>query len=120
MCTAAPVVRFDPRRARIQVGGGLALQELLGEPDMPDLYVDAVRIAVGAYGFVLEMGVQGVPDTAASEAPPVKRLARIRMSPQHALIVARLLTKNVQIYQDKIGRIQLPPEAFKALDLDPE
>lgn len=98
----------------------MALQELLDEPDIPDLYVDTIRIAVGVFGFVLEMGMQGVPDTQQSEAPSVKRLARVRMSPQHALVFARLLNKHVDAYQEQVGKIQLPPEAFTDLGLEPE
>lgn len=96
------------------------MQDLLGEPDVPDLYVDSVRIATGVFGFVLEMGIQGVPDTEQSELPPVKRLAVIRMSAQHALVVSRLLGKHVELYQQKVGKIALPAEVFRSLGLDPE
>jgi hypothetical protein len=94
--------------------------DFLSEPDVPEYYSDAVRIAVGAYGFLIELGVQGPPDTPSSELPRVKRLALVRMSPQHALILARLIEKNVKIYQDTFGKIQLPAAVFEGLDLPPE
>jgi hypothetical protein len=96
------------------------VEQLLGPPeDVPDYYVDAVRIAVGAYGFVLELGAQGIGDTPVSEKPPTKRLAVIRMSPQHAMILAKLLQKNVAAYQQNYGPISLPDEMFRTLGLEP-
>ena len=96
------------------------VEQLLGpQEDVPDYYVDAVRIAVGAYGFVLELGVQGIGDTPGSERPPTKRLALVRMSPQHAMILARLLQKNVAAYQQKFGSITLPDELLRDLGLEP-
>ncbi len=97
------------------------VEQILGSyEETPEFYVDSVRIGVGPYGFMLELGTQGVADTPASERPPVKRLAVVRMSPQHALILSRLLQKNVAIYQDTIGKISLPEGMFRELNLDPE
>lgn len=99
---------------------GMAEQIFGQREEPPDLYVDSVRIAFGAYGFVLELGVGGIADTPASEKPPTKRLALVRMSPQHALILSRLLERNVAIYQDRIGKINLPAEMYRDLELDPQ
>ena len=86
----------------------------------PDFYVDSVRIAFGPYGFVLELGVQGLADMPGSERPPTKRLALVRMSPQHALILSKLLANNVATYQQKIGKITLPDGLYRDLGLEPE
>jgi hypothetical protein len=96
------------------------MQELFGQEDVPDLYVDSVRLAVGPYGFVLDLGVQGLPDTPMSETPPVKRVAVVRMSPQHALVLARILAKNVRIYEEQIGKISLPGKMFEDLGIESE
>ena len=97
------------------------VEQLLGPPeDVPDYYVDSVRIAVGPYGFVLELGAQGIGDVPGSERPPTKRLSLVRMSPQHAMILAKLLQKNVTAYQQKFGTITLPEGLFRELGLDPE
>ena len=96
-------------------------EQFLSSPDEPtDIYVDSVRIAFGPYGFVLELGTTGITDTPASERPPVQRNAVVRMSPQHALILSRLLGRNVARYQEEIGKINLPAELYKQFDLDPE
>jgi hypothetical protein len=94
------------------------MQDILHEPDVPDLYVDSVRIGIGAYGLVLELGIQGLADTPASEVPAIERLALVRMSPQHALVFAKLLQKNVDLYQEKIGKINLPPDMLKNLGIE--
>ncbi len=96
-------------------------EQLLGSPDeLPDLYVDSVRVAVGPYSIVLELGTTGVGDTPGSERPPIRRIALVRMSPQHALILSKLLQKNMVLYQEKIGKIDLPAELYEELKLDPE
>ena len=87
------------------------------EGDVPELYVDSVRVGVGLYGFILEMGIQGMPNEAGSEEPPIKTLARVRMSPQHALILSRILRKNVAAYQTNVGPIVVPRELLEKLGL---
>jgi len=88
--------------------------------EVPDYYVDSVRIGVNLYTFILELGRQGVRDAPGSEPPPTKRLALVRMSPQHALILAKLLQKNLRTYQDEIGRIQVPEQIYRDLGLEPD
>ena len=96
------------------------VKDLFRDESSPEFYVDSVRIGVGAYGIVLDIGVQGVQDTPMSERPPVRRLAIIRMSPQHALIFSKLLQKNLVSYQEKVGRINLPSQLYEELGLEPE
>lgn len=96
------------------------MEQILGPTeDTPDYYVDAVRIAVGPYGFALELGIQGIGDAPGSEKPPTKRLALVRMSPQHAMILSKLLQKNVTAYQEKFGPIVLPDDMFRELGIEP-
>jgi hypothetical protein len=97
------------------------MEQILGPAeDVPDYYVDAVRIAVGPYGFVLELGIQGIGDAPGSEKAPTKRLAMVRMSPQHALVVSKLLQKNVARYQQQFGRITLPDDMYRELGIEPD
>ncbi len=76
--------------------------------DPPEFYVDSVRIAANLYSFVFELGVQGVPDTAASEAPQIQRVATVRMSPHHAVAFHKLLTDHLAKYQNDVGPINIP------------
>lgn len=96
------------------------VKELFGSEEVPEYYVDSVRIGSGAYGFALELGVQGLQDTPNSEIPGIKRVAIVRMSPQHALILAKLLRQNVDAYQSKVGPILLPRALYESLGLEPE
>lgn len=49
----------------------------------------------------------------------VRPVANVMLSPQHALVVARLLTKAVEEYQQRIGQISLPPRLLNDLGLEP-
>ncbi len=96
--------------------------EMLGSPfeEAPDFYVDSVRFGIGPYSFILELGAQGLADTQASEPPPIKRLALVRMSPQHALVLSKLLAKNVAKYQEVFGKIILPDGMLRELGIEPD
>lgn len=95
------------------------VEDFFAKPETPDVYVDSVKIAVGAYGLTLDMGVSGIPDAPGSEPPPIRRILLARMSPQHALVLARLLQKNVDLYEERVGKIELPAELWKQLGLEP-
>jgi len=86
----------------------------------PDYYADFVKLHATLFSFVLEFGLQGVPDTPASERPPGKLLARVRLSPQHALILSKLLAQQVRIYQNEIGPIAIPDQVYENLGLRKE
>lgn len=98
----------------------MELLEPSAREEVPDIYVNAVRIGAGLYDFTLELGIQDMPNTTSSERPPTRTLARVRMSPQHALILAKLLDKNVAEYEQKVGQIHIPPEVFTELGLAEE
>ena len=97
------------------------MEEILGkEPEIPDMYVDSVRIASGLYTFVLEFGLQGALNAPNAERPPIKTLVRVRMSPQHALILGKLIRKNVNAYIKKVGPIEIPDVVYKELGISKE
>ena len=89
-------------------------------PETPEHYANTAKFAFGPYDFILEFGLQGVPDAPGSERPPVRNLARIRLSPQHALVVAKLFLRNVRQYEAQFGKINLPPRLLQDLGLDAE
>lgn len=49
----------------------------------------------------------------------VRPIANVVLSPQHALVVARLLSKAVDDYQQQVGTISLPPRLLNDLGLEP-
>ena len=42
------------------------------------------------------------------------------MSPQLAKVVGRLLVKNMQEYEQKVGKINLPPDILKEMGISEE
>jgi hypothetical protein len=87
--------------------------------DVPDYYIDATRMGITPFGITIQIGVSG-EIAEAGEVGPVKILATIRMSPQHALIFAKVMLKNMQVYQEKVGRIELPAQIYKEMGIEPD
>ncbi len=84
------------------------------EPASPfDVYVNGVQINSAAWDFTVEFYVKRDADP----KTPAELLGRVRMSPQHALIFARLLQRQVDGYQSTIGPIKLPPKMYNDLGL---
>jgi len=77
-----------------------------------DLYVNSVGFTVSIYEFLLQFGVRTTPDK--SVAPVVN----IRMSPQHAKVMARLFMRQVRAYEQEIGPIYLPAKLIEELHLE--
>lgn len=80
--------------------------------DPPDLYTDSVRVASTPYSFIFQFGV-------VTESPgEQKSVATIRMSPQHAWVLARILEHHLKEYEHNVAPIQLPSELLKDLGID--
>lgn len=80
--------------------------------DTPEYYSDSVRISVTPYSFILDFGVS-------TESPgEQKRMATVRMSPQHAWVLNRALGKHIAEYEASIGSIRLPDDLLRDLGLD--
>lgn len=76
-------------------------------PDVPEFYVDATRIGIGLYTILLQLGQQlpVQPGTSPGQLQ-ARTVAMVRMSPQHALVLTKLLEKNLKEYQKRFGRNQ--------------
>lgn len=79
-----------------------------------DVYANGLQINSGPWDFTIEFYIKRSAD--AKESPSL--LGHVRMSPQHALILARLLQRQVDMYQEQIGRIVLPPKLYNDLGLE--
>jgi hypothetical protein len=86
------------------------MQEILGNEEVPEYYVDSIRVAANLFSFVIELGIMGLPDAPGSENPGTRRLALVRMSPHHALAFSKLLSDHLERYQSDIGRINIPDQ----------
>jgi hypothetical protein len=84
------------------------------EGAVPDLYADGVAVQGGPYGFSVIFTRSGNDPLAPT---PV---AVMRMSPQQTFVLARQLAKVVRIYEDQIGKINLPPAFLESLGIAEE
>jgi len=79
-----------------------------------DVYANGVQISSTPWDFTIEFYLKRSADL----KEPAEMLGRLRISPAHALILARLLQKQVDVYQQQIGPISLPPKLFNDLGLE--
>lgn len=82
-----------------------------GEPIL-DEYANTVRVSPTAYHVTLIFGRRTEP----AEAEEIAAI--IRMSPQLALVVSKVLEKVMRTYQESVGKIELPPRLFQDLGLE--
>ncbi len=78
----------------------------------PDLYSDSVRVASTPYSFIFQFGL--VTESPGEQKP----VATVRMSPQHAWVLSKILQRHLNEYESNIAPIQLPSELLKELGLD--
>jgi hypothetical protein len=68
-------------------------------------------MAANFFTIILELGVQSMAE-GANAPPPVTPLLTLRMSPQHAVALSRLLQKNLAEFEQATGHpIPTPPES---------
>jgi len=80
---------------------------------VPDLYTDSVQIATGPFGVILVLGMQ----TGQAGSAPDK-IANLRMSLEHAKILAIMLKKQLKVFEEQIGAdIPLHPQLYTQLGL---
>lgn len=99
-----------------EVGTGITW----GQEAVPEYYADFVKISANLFSIILELGVQGVRESHPAGRPPAKILARVRISPPHAVILAKLLEKNLEAYQKAVGPIPIPEKVYQELGLLPK
>ncbi len=82
--------------------------------EVPDIYADSVEMALTPYDAVLEFSKRTgrIQDAAKTQAVHV---GTVRMSLQHAKVLAILLKKNLSGYESVVGTIDLHPDLLKAL-----
>lgn len=74
----------------------------------PEMYADAARLSLGPFGIGIEFGVIPFPDQAGNPATQVKPVIRLRVSPQMAYALQRLLEQNLATYRSLVGDFALP------------
>ncbi len=86
---------------------------------IPDLYTDSTQVSTTPYGVAVTVGRAPAHHTGPQPAIP-ERLATIRMSLEHAKVVAMLLRKQLKAFERANGEIPLPPELYTSLGIAKE
>ena len=85
------------------------------ESETPELYADGVQIGLGPFGAILSFTMQ-VAGGSGSLAPI--RVCNMRMSIEHAKVLAMLLKKQVKVYEQQLGQeVPLHPNLYTQLGL---
>ncbi len=87
-------------------------EQKLPKTSIPDFYVNSVSFGISVYDVQMNFGVQSGPDS------PMEDVAVIRMSPQHALVMTKMLLKNLQSYEKQVGKINLPQELLEEMGIE--
>lgn len=77
-----------------------------------DLYTNNIQIAVSIYDVMISFGL----DTYQRDGTQAtKEVVKVRMSPQQALALSILLSKNLEVYGETFKEIFLPEKMMKQL-----
>jgi hypothetical protein len=84
------------------------------DPDVPDIYAEgvALNISFNAFSLIFNRIMR-------DPALPVP-VAVVRVSPQQAAVMARLLRKSIRDFEAVAGKINIPTEVLKAIGLEGE
>jgi hypothetical protein len=81
---------------------------------VPELYADGVQVGLGPFGAILSFTIQ--PAHGAGTAPV--RVCNMRMSVEHAKVMAILLKKQLKVYEQQLGQdIPLHPQLYTQLGI---
>lgn len=86
----------------------------MADEDAPTYYASGVSIGTSPWDITLV-----ISGRAGLTPKDVRTIANVILSPQHALILSKLLTREIDNYQRTIGKIELPPRLFNDLGLEP-
>ena len=82
-------------------------------PDqIPVVYANSIEVSLSVFDMVLTLG--HVLD-ASEENITIHQIMKVALSPQHALVLSRLLAENLLEYQKQFGPIPEPPPDEQAI-----
>jgi Protein of unknown function (DUF3467). len=88
------------------------------DEDYPEVYTDGVEFQFSPYTVTLSFTM--APVGRGATAPP-ERVANVRMSLEHAKILAILMRKNLKGVEDQLGaQIVLPSAVYQQLGISPQ
>ena len=82
-------------------------REMVASDAYVTLYVNDTQIQISPWDFRFLLGViVSTPDDRSSVR--IQQVGEVRMSPQHAKTVARVLLQQIQNYEEHVGQIPQP------------
>ncbi len=92
----------------------------MAENEIPDVYVDQMRVTIGVFGVNVTFALSEPHPTSAG-APKPEDKVRVRMSLEHAKVVAMLLRKQLKQYEEESGtKIAIPARVYTGLGVAEE
>lgn len=90
------------------------------EDEIADIYCDGVQMGMTPFDVMLWL-MQRPPSIGApgTEVKPI-HVGTIRMSLEHAKVLAIMLRKNLKDYEDNTGKIPMHPDLMKKLGISKE
>ena len=90
-------------------------------PDpVPDFYADAFQVTVTPFGVNMTFSLRDPHPSPAKQVPSTD-MARVRMSPEHAKIMAMMLIRQIRDYERQSGiKITIPPQVYTQLGVAEE
>lgn len=86
----------------------------MDEDRVPSYYAGGVSIEMTPWDLTIRFSVREGPTP-----KDIRPVANVTLSPQHALILAKLLARQVDLYQQQVGKIDLPIRLYNDLGLEP-
>jgi hypothetical protein len=87
----------------------------VNDPAIPELYCDGAQVGLSPFTAIFSLTMQPAGQTGAMA--PIK-VANVRMSLEHAKVLAIMLRKQLKTYEAQMGAdIQLPAQLYQQLGL---
>ena len=94
-------------------------QQMGGAQGVPEYYADAFQVTTTAFGVNMTFSLRD-PHPGSKQVPS-REVARVRMSPEHAKIVAMMLMSQIKEYERASGiKIAIPAQVYTQLGIAEE
>lgn len=101
----------------LKLSSPVAEVEMENENIVPNYYIDALRFTVQPYGVAFTFGVNA-PHPSPSQISPSKDALILRMSLEHAKVLAMMLRKQLKTYEmENKLEIPLPAQLYTQLGI---
>lgn len=89
--------------------------------EIPDIFVDQMRITIGVFGVSMTFGLSEPHPTSGGVPRAVDDKVRLRMSLEHAKIMSMLMRRQLKDYERGTGTtIEIPMNVFTGLGVSIE